>query len=149
MKYSEIVGKGFYNIELSTKHQRLVDIYFSGASHHLYRYNEAVDQRPELVQFHLERHKAHLRHLMEIVYLYGNFSCAYDYSLRDMDYKESWNPDMVHMPDPDMFSRMLPDARYAVGEFHPFDLNLKNLEPPATKVDTRVRAIRVLSNYNC
>lgn len=146
MKYSEIVGKGFYNIQLPAKMQFAIDVHFSGASHHLYRYREAMDTSPQWASFHLERHKAHLRHLMEIVYEYGDFSNAYDYSLRDMDEKESWNPDLVEIPDPEMFGMMLPDARFAVSEAHPYDLNLKNLRPAQSKSPSKKIKFWLIAN---
>jgi hypothetical protein len=142
MKYSEVVGTGFYNIKLSAMMAELVDIHFAGASHHLFRYREAERDALELVDFHLIRHRAHLRHLMNIVYKYGNFNYAIDSSLRDMDERESWNPDKHPIPDPCMFNSMLPDVRYQLGLPHSLcDEFLHDLRPPATAIEPNRKAI--------
>ena len=150
MKYSEIVGSGFYNIQLSPMMGQLVDIYFAGASHHLFRYREAERKALELVDFHLTRHRAHLRHLMNIVYKYGNFSCAIDSSLRDMDARESWDPDRYPIPDPYMFNSMFPDPRYQLGFSHSLcDGYLQDLKPPVAAVELNRKAyprLRIVAN---
>lgn len=132
MKYSQIVGEGFYKIKLSQKLSGLLDVYFAGASHHLFRYLEAKNETSHFAEFHLAMHKAHLRHLMELVYKNGDFTNSEDPSFRHMDEKESWNPDQFSLPDPNMFDLMLPDVRYLLGEAHLLcDRYLKNLKPPA------------------
>lgn len=128
MKYSQIIGPIFYKIELSTKMQDVVDAHFAGASHHLYRFREAKKSFSHYSEFHLIRHKAHLRKLMGVVYKHGDFSRSEDRSMLDLDLRESWNPDKRCIPDHNMFNSMIPDARYLEGEEHPFDSLLDNMD---------------------
>lgn len=121
MRYSEIIGKGFYRIALSPDHYMLLDVHFSGASHHLYRFREAFKTDPSKARFHLDLHRAHLRNLMEIVHDHGRFDFAKDASGRKMDQASSWDPEFHPTPDPDMFGSMLPDMRYELGLNHPYD----------------------------
>jgi len=144
MKYSDIVGSGFYNIKLSQKMSEFLDVYFSGASHHLFRCLEAEVKNDAFVDFHMKIHESHLRHLMNIVYKYGDFSCSKDLSLREMDKRESWNPDKYPLPDPNMFDSMFPDARYSIGEYHLLcDRYLKNLIMPTKKANKSAPTLKI------
>ena len=124
MRYSNIIGQGFYRIALSPDSYELLDIYFSGASHHLYRFREAMKVDPTKAKLHLEKHRAHLRSLMTIVHDLGSFTFAQDPSGRRMNMVDSWDPALHSTPDPDMFNSMLPDMRYKLGEGHPYDQHL-------------------------
>ena len=107
-----------------------MDFHFAGASHHLFRFREASSVSLDSAAFHLQRHKAHLRHMMQVIYRHGDFENAEDPSMMDMDLRESWNPDMNPIPDRSMFNSMLPDVRYQMGQNHPYDVLLRNLAPP-------------------
>jgi hypothetical protein len=116
LRYSDILGPYFYHIGLTDDDKDMVDTYFTGAAHHLARLKEAVTK--EHRYFHLRKHRAHLRNMMMIVYTKGDFSNAIDESNRDLDRRDTWNPDFCIMPDPLMFKKMLPNWAYKVGEEH-------------------------------
>lgn len=128
MRYSHIVGKGFYRISLTPQDYKLLDIHFSGASHHLYRCKEAMATKQlDLAKLHSELHRKHLNALMTIVHDRGGFTFAKDDSGRNMDVKESWDMHLNSTPDPDMFNSMLPDMRHQLGENHYYDQYLQPL----------------------
>jgi hypothetical protein len=76
LRYSDIVGPYFYNIGLKGEEKDMVDTYFTGAAHHLNRLKEATTEEHWL--FHLHRHRIHLRLMMTLIYLFGDFSQARD-----------------------------------------------------------------------
>lgn len=120
IRYSQILGELFYNIGLSDDHSDLCDAFFSASSHHylLLRYCQSKFHR----EFHLSRHRAHLRALKEIVYTYGDFRKAKDQSLRGLEKRASWDPRSSFLPDPKMFDSMKIDFSCgSVGQAHPFD----------------------------
>ena len=123
MKYSEILGSGFYGIRLAKPDRQLVDIFFVGASHHFWRWKEQCGEGSDSV-FHLSMHRAHLRALIGIVFHRGDFSAARDPSGFGLDRREAWNPEFLIMPDPQMFDSMCADGRYSLGEAHPSDAYL-------------------------
>jgi hypothetical protein len=129
LKYSDILGSWFYNISLSQADCELADIYFFGAAHHFYRWKQALHTSFE--EFHLSRHRAHLRHLVDLVYRRGDFTKAYDPSFMDLDLRESWDPEMLPMPHPEMFNSQSADERFQLGRPHGFDVYLTSLKPNA------------------
>ncbi len=133
MRYSQVLGPAFYQIHLSREDRDLVDVHFTAAAHHYWRYREACGNG-DAERLHLSRHRAHLRALMAIVFLRGDFWQAKDPSFRGLEQRASWNPDSVHVPDPAMFDEMVPDPRYAVGEGHSSDIYLKILEDLESQV---------------
>ena len=116
LRYSDVVGPYFYNIVLVNDDKDLVDTHFTGAAHHLKRFHEAVSSSDKY--FHITHHRLHLRLMMEIIYMRGDFSLATDSSNRDLDRKETWNPEHTTMPDPAMFNKMIPDWRFELGSAH-------------------------------
>lgn len=116
LRYSDILGTYFYNIQLSDDDRDMVDTHFTGAAHHLSRFKEAATKEEKY--FHLSRHRIHLRLMMGIIYERGDFSKAKDTSNRDLEHRETWNPMWTTMPDEKMFSKMLPDWRYPLGIPH-------------------------------
>lgn len=119
LRYSDIVGPYFYNIILKEEEKDMVDTYFTAAAHHLKRFKEAATKSDR--NFHLHRHRIHLRLLMTMIYEFGDFTEAVDVSNRDLDHRETWNPDFLIIPDPNMFNLMLPDWRFGVGVAHAAD----------------------------
>lgn len=116
LRYSDIIGPYFYNINLSDDDKDMVDTYFTGASHHLKRFHEATTKEDKY--FHLSRHRLHLRLMMIIIHERGDFSKAVDTSNRDLEHRDNWNPEWTTMPDPGMFKKMVPDWRFEVGKPH-------------------------------
>ena len=102
----------------------MVDTFFTGASHHLKRFQEATTEEDKY--FHLSRHRTHLRKMMQLIHDRADFSKAVDPSNRDLDRRESWDNRWTVLPDPKMFTKMSPDVRYPVGVEHCADLYLHN-----------------------
>jgi len=120
LRYSAIIGDSFYKIGLMQEHRDLVDVHFTAAAHHyllLPKVESDVDR-----QYHIARHRAHMRAMMTIVYRYGDFSKAIDESLRGLELRERWNPiTNFTLPDPKMFNSMHADPTCKMGEPHPSD----------------------------
>jgi hypothetical protein len=130
LRYSSIID-GFYSIKLSREKLALIDAHFLAASHHFFR-SESDDLIAS--HFHQELFWKHITELMKIV-MSGDFSGAFDNTHRGLDQKEGWNPDQrfhscafgnpqkrAHLfPDEHMFTDMLPDIRYQIHDFHPYD----------------------------
>jgi hypothetical protein len=116
LRYSDVVGSYFYNIVLGVDDKDMVDTHFTGAAHHLKRFHEATTKDHKY--FHLRRHRIHLSLMMGIIYMRGNFDHAADESNRNLDRRETWNPDWTTMPDPNMFNKMYPDWRFVLGVAH-------------------------------
>ena len=121
LRYSQIVGPGFYKIGLSEADRDLVNLHFTASAHHFVRMNETVSMCARL--FHLRLHRAHLRHMMLVVYQ-GDFSLAVDLSGNGLDCRENWNPDTNPIPDAAMFDKMAPDPRFLLHDAHASDLYL-------------------------
>ncbi len=121
-RYSDMLGKDFYHIGLSDEDKDMVDTFFTGAGHHLARLKESATKEDRY--FHLSRHRAHPRKMMLIVFERGDFSKAIDESNRDLNRPESWNPDWITIPCPNMFRKMLPNVFHEVGMSHPADMYL-------------------------
>ena len=126
LRYSDIVGAFFYQIGLSEIENDLLDTHFTGAAHHLVRFHEAHDEKDKT--FHLVRHRSHLRLMMLIVFKKGDFTNAQDPSNRGLERRQIWNPDFTLMPDQNMFRKMLPDWRFALGQAHCSDHYLHKSE---------------------
>lgn len=122
LRYSDILGPYFYNIGFNSEECDYIDTFFTGASHHLRRFEEATTEEDRY--FHLSRHRAHLRKMMKLIHERGDFSKAVDPSNRDLDRRESWDNRWTVLPDPKMFTKMSPDVRYPVGKEHCADLYL-------------------------
>ena len=97
LRYSDIVGPYFYNIGLSDDDQDMVSTFFTGAAHHLRRFHESATEEDRY--FHLSRHRTHLRKMMLIIHTRGDFCKATDQSNRDLDRRDTWNPEWTIMPD--------------------------------------------------
>lgn len=130
MRFSEVVGKEFYQIGLASRDAVMVDIFFSGACHHHQQHLRA--QSEANYDFHLTYFRAHLRHMMDVIYVRGDFSNAKDASLNNRDTREAWDADRVSIPDPEMFDGLVPDERYPLGTNHELDSHLTHLNGPVT-----------------
>lgn len=119
IRYSQILGEMFYNIGLPDELKDMADTHFTGASHHLKRFHESTSEEHRL--FHLHRHRLHQRLMMMLVYKFGDFSMATDPSNRDLNRRETWNPDWTIMVDECMYRKMMPDWRFPVGKPHAAD----------------------------
>jgi hypothetical protein len=136
MKYSKVIGTEFYNIILSPGVEDMVDVHFTASAHH-FLILKNVNKTDDRI-FHVARHRAHLKELMNLVYRLGEFSQAKDESLRGLERRENWNPAFNQgLPDPRMFGMMTLDTSISVGEQHPFDLYLK---PSAMSAQSLVKA---------
>lgn len=125
MRYSEILGDAFYKISLAEPVRDMIDVHYTASAHHFWRLQEQASS--ETRRFHLLRHRAHLRAMMSLVYLHGNFANAIDQSFRDLDKKESWNPNNSYLlPDPKMFNSMNPHPEFKANEDHPSDIYISN-----------------------
>lgn len=119
MRYSKVLSS-FYRISLSDVDRDLLDCAFTAASHHFLMLR--LCRQGEERTFHLLRHRAHLQWLMSIVYLRGDFTKARDESLRGLERRSQWNPNMnFSLPDPKMFNSMNPDPSCGIGQPHPSD----------------------------
>src|ERR1041385_1408337 len=98
MRFSEIVGQGFFGIILTQDEYFALDCHYTGSAHHYLRWQEATAQDSPYVSFHWQLHRAHLRHLMEIVFHQGNFNHADDPSYSGLDSREAWDPSKVSIP---------------------------------------------------
>jgi hypothetical protein len=152
MKYSDVVGDAFYRIGLSAKDAFLVNSYFSGACHHYFRWME-TDRAGDLraAAFHHARLMAHMRHLFSVVFTRGDFSRALDESYRDMDERDSWDPDAAIIPDPEMFDGLMADRRYPPGIDHEEDRHLTDLRPVVYRgrADREAKVLRYRGAANC
>ena len=120
MRYSTILGAAFYRIGLSSFDADLIDAHFAASAHHFLLLSSCKSAQTH--DYHLSRHRAHLQALKEIIYLRGNFDEARDESLRGLDSRSNWNPDVsFSLPDPRMFESMNIDLSLNVGQPHPFD----------------------------
>jgi hypothetical protein len=111
MRYSEILGETFYKIKLTAEIRDLVDTHFSGAAHHYVRMLEARTSQTESLEFHRFRYVTHLETMMQLVYSCGDFSEAVDPSRGGFEKRESWLPQSIRLPDPDMFDAMEATSR--------------------------------------
>lgn len=142
MRYSAIIGEGFYNIALSEKDLRRVDAHFIAAAHHRVLALDGGDTS----SFHADLYWKHVEELLRIVHG-GGFSQAQDPSHRLREKREMWAPERVTaldksgqirehdyiLPDPDMFTYMPSDARYRHGDDHPYDLMLESELMPSLR----------------
>lgn len=119
IRYSQVIGSLFYQIVLVDDDKDMVDTHFTGASHHIKRFHECTNKDDQY--FHLSRHRTHLKLMMRIIFERGDFSNAIDKSNRDLNQRETWNPDWTVMPDQNMFRRMVPDWRFEIGQSHASD----------------------------
>jgi hypothetical protein len=123
MKYSEVL-KSFFRIGLDAGTAECIDLHFAGSSNAYYRHREAMDHAPELAEFHYFLFERHMAALCGLVYNRGDFSQAEDRSLKGLGERSAWKPGSREMPDDEMLGKMLPDARYALGQLHPYDFEL-------------------------
>jgi hypothetical protein len=132
MRFSEIVGHGFFGIKLSSQQFDLLDKHFLAASHHRYRWIEDEDHR----EIHLQKYYEHLQCLMGIV-RQGDFSRFFQHPAlvkAGFNRPERWMVP-VQKPsspmdgdrflfDPTLFSEMCADVRWGSGVEHPYDVLL-------------------------
>ena len=131
MRFSEIIGGGFFGIKLTSQQFDLLDKHFLAASHHRYRWIEGGNQA-----YHCARYYEHLQCLMGIV-RQGDFSRFFQHPEL---IKAGFNrPDRWRVPvqqsgspmdadrflfDPTLFSEMCADVRWGSGNEHPYDVLL-------------------------
>jgi hypothetical protein len=139
LRYSQILGSAFYHIGLSQADCDKVDTHFTAAAHHRFRMFES---KGAARTFHMLRYQAHLKAMMLAVYSEGDFSKAVDESGSGLDFRESWNPDRVEIPDYRMFNSMTPDHRFLVNQSHPSD---HSLDPEVVEV---LELIQLTGNIN-
>lgn len=118
MRYSQIVGEGFYRIKLTPPQFARVDAHYLAASHHYLRSQQTDDLA--LSRFHLEFALKHLDALKTTI-SQGDFSDAMDLTGRGLETPQGWHSQRKKMPDEEMFSSMWPDVRYPLGDHHPYD----------------------------
>ena len=124
MRYSSILGKEFYKIFLTESECDSVDTHFTGAAHHFLRHLEALMGAPHFIDFHHSLFMRHIAAMKAIVFDHGDFTLAFDYSGRGLNFKENWDPRSPELPDPEMFDSMQPDPAYGLGESHRNDGHL-------------------------
>lgn len=142
MRYSSIIGLGFYGIQLTKEQYESVDAHFLSCVHHLRRFEQSRSQ------FHQTYFWQHLKALMAIVQS-GDFRESIDLSERGMNLKSSWTPQFMefddpsqssYYPDPEMFSMMdWPDERYLIGQSFPYDI-LLSAPIAASKISLQIEA---------
>ncbi len=121
MRYSEILGSAFYKISFTESIGDMIDVHYTASAHHFWRLQDQASSKTR--KFHIIRHRAHLRAMMSLVFLHGNFANAIDQSFRDLDKKERWNPKNSYLlPDPNMFNSMNPHPEFGPNENHPSDM---------------------------
>lgn len=124
LRYSYIIDD-FYGIKLPREKLSLIDAHFLAASHHFFRResNDLIISRLHDNLFWL-----HVMRMMKIVST-GDFTKAFDNTRRGLDRAEGWL--QKRLPDPEMFSDMLPDIRWQPGDPHPYD---SLLDQPTVRV---------------
>jgi hypothetical protein len=148
MKFSHIIGHGFYGIILSQDDYSLIDSHYTASAHHRIHWNATIGRNDDLAIFHFRLHRAHLAHLMDIIYYRGSFVQADDRSLQGLDEKSGWNARTRPIPDPNMFDNFLfSDDRWGLGSNHAFDNLLVNLVGPVLDADkTDFYKLRLVAN---
>lgn len=138
MRYSQIVGPGFYNIRIPRKDASLVDVHFLAAAHHR---NLSI-KNDENSGFHAELYWKHIHRLFSII-ANGEFKNAQDLSGRGFEKPGKWFDAAIPMaqytvlgfdellPDPQMFMYFVEDTRFVSGEAHPYDVVLDGHLPPS------------------
>jgi hypothetical protein len=134
MKYSEIIGAGFYQIGLTPACLELVDAHYLAAAHHRQRCLEA----PEHANWHSRMFASHVSALFSVI-AGGNFSHAVDPLDQGFDDPTFWaappagillESDIFRieacLPDPGMFHEFPADRRYPAGSPVPYDAVLSN-----------------------
>jgi hypothetical protein len=129
MRYSELL-KEYYRIGMDERLSDLVDIYYSGAATHFHKWRSVLGRNKQVADFHLTHHKAHLRHLMALIFNKADFSRSVDPDSLILNERESWNPDGNLTVDPGMFDDVGPDPRHVTGENHPLDSYLADMRGP-------------------
>lgn len=134
LRFSEIVAE-FFQIALAPEHAELADVAFSLAVHHGVRFSEGT-LLSVASQFHFSRHVAAVHLMLETVYMHGDFTRAQDPSLKGFESRASWRPELLRLPDEDMFSGLKADPLYPRGSGHPLDFYLTS--EPSFEVVWRV-----------
>jgi hypothetical protein len=126
MRYSQIIGECYHKISLPKRQRDRLDLFFTGAAHHFYRFKESRRDSPE-EGFHDLLFRAHMRELMRVIYEHGDFALAIDPSGLGLHIRARWKPDNLErlgLPDREMFGEMYPDPRCGINECHPNDREL-------------------------
>lgn len=134
MRFSEIIGDGYFGIKLTSHQYDLLDKHFLAASHHRNRWMTGRNK-----DFHNARYFEHLSILMSIVSL-GDFSRFFRHPVlvkNGFDKPSRWRISLIsppaspmaldsHLFDPGLFSEMHADIRWQDGEEHPYDVLIDN-----------------------
>ena len=126
MRYSQVIGECYHKISLPKRQRERLDLFFTAAAHHFYRFKETRRSSPE-EDFHDFLFRAHMRELMRVIYEHGDFALAIDPSGRGLHIRARWKPENLErlgLPDREMFGAMYPDSRYEINEHHPNDCEL-------------------------
>jgi hypothetical protein len=131
MKYSEIIGQGYFRINLGPQDFELVDAHFLGLAHHSYRFRESKDL------FHARLFTDHLVSLYRIISERGDFSTAVDPTGEGLTDELAWTPPpkellvlsangnlkaaLACLPDPTFIEGFPGDRRYGSGQPFPYD----------------------------
>ena len=131
MRFSEIIGKGFFQIKLTNQQYDLLDKHFVAAAHHRYRWIEGKNQ-----DFHNFHYYEHLNILMSIirqgdfsqffqhpVLIRNGFNSPSKWVLPVKKLKTPMDADEI-LFEPTIFSEMCADARWDSGQEHPYDVLL-------------------------
>lgn len=130
MRYSELLAE-YYRIGLTERQADLADIFFSGAATHFHKWRSVVGRDKQAAVFHLVHHKAHMRHLMSLIFREADFSQSVDPDSLGLNEQEAWNPDKNLILDPTMFDDVNSDPRHVTGENHPLDNYLADMRGPS------------------
>jgi hypothetical protein len=104
MRFSHIIGQGFYGIVLTQDDYALVDSHYTASAHHRLHWMASIGKDETLAVWHFRLHRAHLAHLMTVISTRGFFGQADDRSLQGLDDPRGWNPKLRPIPDPAMFA---------------------------------------------
>jgi hypothetical protein len=136
MRYSKIICDVFYNIKLSSDYRDILDVHFTAAAHHFLILRQSSRKYR---QYHVLRHRAHTKAMMDTIYINGDFTKAKDDSGRGLEKRESWDSQLnFALPDPRMFNSMKRDPSCEIGEPHPSDFYL-NPDTIADAEDSKSR----------
>lgn len=130
MRFSEIIGKGFFEIKLSPQQLDLLDKHFVAAAHHRYRWIEGGNK-----DFHNRHYYDHLNILMSII-RQGDFTNFFQHPVlikQGFNRPDRWKitgQSLTPMDadsqlfEPTIFSEMCADWRWSNGQEHPYDVLL-------------------------
>lgn len=128
MRFSKIIGDGFFGIKLTAQQFDLLDRHFVAAAHHRYRFAESGSK------FHNDRYYEHMDLLMSIV-RQGDFSGFFRHPVlikNGFDKPSRWvlvpgqtpSASDPQLYDSTLFSEMCADVRWNTNQEHPYDVLL-------------------------